>query len=55
MTGTILRPGEGQTPGFWKNHGAIFKQEMGYSVNVRYEVIFGVDVKGSKLFSANPT
>lgn len=47
MTGTIIPPGQGQTPGFWKNHIDDFEQATGYSAGTSYEAVFGVDVKGT--------
>jgi hypothetical protein len=47
--------GKGNTPGFWKNHADIFKQETGSAHSVKYEDIFGVDVVGGKNHSDDPT
>ncbi len=52
-------PGQGLTPGFWKNHPAIFLQETGLDPNstiTDYEWLFGVDVTGSPgKYSPDPT
>ncbi len=37
--------GRGNTPGFWKNHIAIFEQETGRSGDDLYEDVFGVELK----------
>ena len=50
-----LNPGQGQSPGFWKEHGAIFQQETGSALCTKYETIFGVDVIGSKKLPADPS
>lgn len=47
--------GMGNTPGFWKNHAAIFAQETDSSHSAKYESIFDVDVVGGKNHSADPT
>ena len=47
--------GEGNTPGFWKNHEDIFEQETGVSGDTRYEEVFGVDVIGGGKVSSDPT
>ncbi len=48
-------PGNGNTPGFWKNHQTIFEGETGALFTDSYEALFGVDVLGSKKLSDNPT
>lgn len=48
-------PGSGNTPGFWKNHAAIFEGETFMSADTKFEDIFGVDVVGWKKVSGDPT
>lgn len=37
-------PGSAMTPGFWKNHAAIFLQETGHALGDSWEGVFGVEV-----------
>jgi uncharacterized repeat protein (TIGR01451 family) len=45
-------PGQGATPGFWKNHPEIATEELsefqaGLTINSFYDTVFGVDVPGN--------
>ncbi|WP_137701141.1 hypothetical protein [Marimonas lutisalis] len=51
----VPEPGMGNTPGFWKNHQAIFEGETGLLFADSYEELFGVDVEGSRKLSDDPT
>jgi hypothetical protein len=51
----ISDPGSAMTPGFWKNHPAIFAQETGKTLGEKYESVFDVEVVGTKKVSSDPT
>ena len=54
-SGPDLGDGTGNTPGFWKNHPAVFEQETGLGLSGSFEDLFGVDVTGWRKLSDDPS
>ncbi|MHA1528641.1 MAG: hypothetical protein ACTSVG_06450 [Alphaproteobacteria bacterium] len=53
--GAGLGGGTANTPGFWKNHAAIFGLETGQGHSDSFETLFGVDVVGSRKLNGDPS